>query len=144
MIMTEVKGNLFSAPQDHYFAHCISGDYALGAGIAKTFNAKFNMRKKLQMMYPVSGHYTANIGKALLVGNTFNLVTKERYWMKPTYHSLRLTLLDMKRQCDARNIKKIAMPKIGCGLDLLDWEYVKQIIQDVFRDTDIEIVVFYL
>lgn len=45
----EVKiGNLFDCPKDYYLAHCISGDYALGAGIAKEFVHRYNMRTKLQ------------------------------------------------------------------------------------------------
>lgn len=148
MTLTEIRGNLFAAPNDCFFAHCISGDYALGAGIAKSFNEKFDMRKKLRMMYPVgsvsANGYRSYMGRALLVDNTFNLVTKERYWMKPIYQTLRHSLEDMKRQCVSLRIKKVAMPRIGCGLDQCNWEYVKQIIFDVFKDTDVEITVYYL
>ena len=38
MTVKEVQQDLFTVPQWYYLAHCISGDYALGAGIAKTFN----------------------------------------------------------------------------------------------------------
>jgi len=38
----------------------------------------------------------------------------------------------------------IAMPKIGCGLDKLDWSKVRSIIEDIFEDVDCEIVVMYL
>lgn len=41
-------------------------------------------------------------------------------------------------------ITKLAMPKIGCELDRLEWEKVKNIIKEVFADVDIEIVVRYL
>ena len=33
------------------------------------------------------------------------------------------------------------MPKIGCGHEGLEWERVKEIIEEVFEDTDIEILV---
>ena len=33
------------------------------------------------------------------------------------------------------------MPLIGCGLDRLQWEKVSEIVQEVFKDIDIEIVV---
>lgn len=165
MVLTEKHGDLFTAPPEFFFAHCISGDYALGAGIAKTFNAKFNMRKKLNTMYPVAlkkdtsalawrifnqmdcykaPSYHNYFGRALLVDKVFNLVTKDRYWEKPTYHSLRLTLIDMKWQCIAKHITKIATPRLGCGLDRLNWEYVKTLLEEVFSDMDIEIVVYSL
>ena len=89
-------------------------------------------------------NYSNYISKALLVGRVFNLVTKERYWMNPVYATMRQCLTDLKRQCKAHSVNKLAMPKIGCGLDRMDWKYVKQIIQDVFRDTNIEIIVFYI
>lgn len=38
-------------------------------------------------------------------------------------------------------VTKLAMPKIGCGLDILEWNKVSEIIKDVFKDTDIEILV---
>lgn len=31
----EMTGDLFAVPQGYYLAHCISGDFSLGAGIAK-------------------------------------------------------------------------------------------------------------
>jgi hypothetical protein len=36
------------------------------------------------------------------------------------------------------------MPKIGYGLDRLQWGKTKEIIQEVFKDTDIEILVCHL
>ena len=37
--------------------------------------------------------------------------------------------------------KKIAMPHIGCGLDRLEWPKVRNIIQEVFHDDGIEILI---
>ena len=47
----------------------------------------------------------------------------------------------MKRVCKANNIKKVAMPVIGCGLDKLKWDKVSKIIKNIFKDIDIEILV---
>lgn len=47
----------------------------------------------------------------------------------------------MKELCKKNGISKLAMPKIGCGLDKLNWEDVKQQIMRCFQDTDIEILV---
>lgn len=141
----EVQGNLFAAPQGYYLAHCISGDYALGAGIAKQFTEIYDMRFKLHKNYPIpTGERFANVGKALLVDNVFNLVTKARCYHKPTYDSLYETLLDMRSQCEEKDIHKLAMPMIGAGLDKLEWDKVKDVIEDVFHDSDIEIVVYFL
>lgn len=142
MTYSEWKQNLFYVPQGFYLVHCISGDYALGAGIAKKFDALYNMRFKLHRDYPIpKDQLYANVGKALLIDNVFNLVTKKRYYQKPTYDSVYETLIDLKRQCDCKNISKIAMPLIGCGLDRLNWDIVKEMVKGVFEDTNVEIVV---
>ena len=51
------------------------------------------------------------------------------------------TLYDMKKLYEKNGVSKLAMPKIGCGLDKLDWKDVKQQIMYCFQDTDIEILV---
>ena len=43
-----------------------------------------------------------------------------------------------------KNIKKLVIPKIGCGLDRLSWDKVEPMVQEIFKDLDIEIVVCYL
>ena len=142
MIMKEETMDLFTVPQGYYLAHCISGDYALGAGIAKQFVEVYNMRFKLHKNYPIpEGEKFANVGQALLIDNVFNLVTKARVFHKPTYDSLYETLVDMKFQCESLNVAKLAIPLLGCGLDKLEWEKVKDVIEDVFDSTDIEILV---
>lgn len=145
MTFTERNGDLFTAPQGYYLAHCISGDFALGAGIAKKFDEIYNMRFKLYRNYPfLDNEKYVYVGKALLVDNVFNLVTKARCFHKPTYDSLYETLVDMRNQCESLYITKLAIPRIGAGLDKLDWEQVVEIIEDVFEDSDIEIVVYVL
>lgn len=142
MNIREEKRDLFTVPQGYYLAHCISGDYTLGAGIATQFVENYNMRYKLHNRYPIpDGENFANVGRALLVDNVFNLVTKVRHFYKPTYSNLYDTLVDMREQCEEWDITKIAIPYIGCGLDRLEWDDVRDIIEDVFEDTDIEILV---
>ena len=145
MTIREEKRDLFTVPQGYYLAHCISGDYALGAGIAKQFTEVYNMREKLHNQFPIEeGERFANVGKALLIDNVFNLITKARHFHKPTYDSLSDALFEMRVQIEEKGIKKLAMPLIGCGLDRLDWDKVKENIQDMFDDLDIEILICIL
>ena len=118
MIYKEIKGDLFSVPEYYYLAHCISADFALGAGIAKNFNELYDMRNKLNEYYADQKYQC--VGKALMVSKVFNLVTKQRYWHKPTYDNLRKSLMALKLHCMKLEIKKLAMPKIAAGLDRLD------------------------
>lgn len=130
--------DLFTVPSDYYLAHCISADFKLGAGIAKVFDEKYSMRRKLFQVY---GYCECHSGDVLLIDNVFNLVTKPIYYEKPTYESLRQTLVEMKCIMKRCNITKLAMPKIGCGLDRLQWSRVEEIIKDVFSDTKVDILV---
>lgn len=134
------KGDLFHMPREHCLVHCISADFALGAGIAKQFDRIYHMRFKLNNRYGDISQ-KERIGNTYLVDNVFNLVTKERYFHKPTYETLTKCLVEMREIIQQLQIKKIAMPKIGCGLDRLQWGKVEQIIKDVFADMDVEIVV---
>ena len=141
----EIKGNLFDMSKEYSLAHCISLDCALGAGIAKEFQNRYpNMVNKLRAHISQNRIKTIPIVLSYKIGPNryiFNLVTKEKYWQKPTYDTLGPTLVQMKNYCIYNNIDKIAMPLIGCGLDRLKWNSVSQMIKDIFNDTDIEIVV---
>lgn len=138
MTITIEKKDLFTMPQGYYLAHCISADFALGAGIAKTFDKVYNMRFKLFRNYD---NYEYHGGDALLIDNVFNLVTKAKYWHKPTYDSLRESLEMMREWIEFLNVTKLAMPRIASGLDRLNWDQVYDIICEVFEDMDIEIVI---
>lgn len=142
MTFSEVQQDLFTVPQGYYLAHCISGDYALDVDIAKKFDEVYNMRFKLNRDYAIPEcEKFANVGRALLVDNVFNLVTKQRYFHKPTYDDLYDALIDMKGQIEDFGITKLAMSKISSGLDCLEWECVKDVIEDVFENTNIEILI---
>lgn len=149
MVYNEIVKDLFTVDESYYLAHCISADFALGAGIAVQFNKLFDMRNLLKQKYPTYVEDWQNrkavdgsdIGDCLLEGRVFNLITKHFFWKKPTYVSMRNSLEQMKELCIENNITKIAMPIIGCGLDKLQWNKVSVLIKEIFENTDIEILV---
>ncbi len=147
MIYREEKRDLFTVSKDYYLAHCISADFALGAGIAKEFNRRYDMKKKLFDKFPGSRvPYWDKLqeryrGLCVRIDNVYNLITKKNYWNKPTLDTFENALNWMKEDALYNKIDKIAMPQIGCGLDRLDWEDVSELIKKVFEDTDIEILV---
>ncbi len=134
MIYNEEKRDLFSVSEDYYFVHCVSADFALGKGIALEFKKRFDMKNKLKAMEKTDS-------KCILIDMVFNLVTKETWRNKPTMESVGESLSELRRQVDEKGIKKLAMPKIACGLDGLEWENVLEQVRDIFSDTDVEILV---
>ena len=144
MIFKEVNGDLFKSDNTYTLVHCISRDCAMGAGIAVTFNNKFPEMKR-QLKNTIRENDLQGYFAILYRGehNVINLITKEKYWHKPTYSSLKTSLLNAKQIILRNNIKHIAMPVIGCGLDRLQWSKVSAMIKEIFADTDIEIVVYH-
>lgn len=144
MIYKEDVKDLFSVPEDYYLAHCISADFEMGKGIVVEFNKRFNMKQKITELYPNGFHDPDGCYEPIgcvLIDRVFNLITKKRYFDKPTYYSLEGALYFMREICQDNGIKKVAMPVIGCGLDRLQWDKVSNIIRKMFDDTDIEILV---
>lgn len=152
MKIIEVKGDLFKEPfekDSDIYVHCISQDFAMGAGIAKTFSQKFPQfienRKEMMREYNHKNPYK-RIYVAICNGTKIvNLVTKAKYWMKPTMTSLELSLWNLRKFVeDNPDVKRVLMPRIGSGLDRLKWEEVKTVILENLEDLDIEVKVFYL
>jgi hypothetical protein len=144
MLYLEVYQDLFSVSDDYFLCQCISADFTMGLGIAVEFNNRFDTRNTLKSKYP---HYMIDwklggySGDCILENRVLNLVTKERYYDKPTLGSLRSALVVMKKICEEEDICKIAMPLIGCGLDRLHWKDVSALVQEVFNDMDIQVLV---
>ncbi len=137
MIFTEKHQDLFSVDFEKYIvAHCISSDCKMGAGIAVSIKKKFHLEglvniDPIYMVHPVCYYHNG----------VYNLITKKKYWHKPTYESLGAVLSGMYIHADSNKVKFIVMPKIGCGLDGLSWPVVREMIKNTFKGTDIEILV---
>lgn len=131
-------------PDDYYFVQCISADFGMGAGIAVEFNKRFDVKNR--MLNSHTKDHWFNQGYCLDTPGVpvLNLVTKQYYWHKPDYVSMASALESLKELTKRYSIKKLAMPKIGCGIDGLQWEHVSETIIRTFKDTDIEILVCYI
>ena len=134
MILIEEKKDIFEFDFEKYvITHCISYDCKMGAGIVVPVKKYFKLYglHKYVTCYPTCIYYN----------NVLNLITKEKYWGKPTYETLCDSLKIMKDIIIKEKIKNIVMPRIGCGLDKLEWDIVKKLLRIIFNDLDIEIIV---
>ena len=139
-----LKGDLFKdvpEPKSTSLAHCVSQDLKLGKGVAKLFRQKFGRIGELEKAKAGIGDIAVLKDNARFI---YNMVTKAKYSDKPTYESLRQSLVAMRNHAVEHLVKHIAMPKIGCGLDGLDWNAVRTLVKNVFLDTDIKISVYVL
>lgn len=152
--MTELKKDLFDFVKENknlIIMHCISSDLAMGAGIAKPLQDTFHIRENWPKKLPDRLKGWRGSGYAVLTPtneeNIFicNLVTKQNYYNKPTYESLEESLwcaaTDMQAisQLHSSFPYKIVMPRIGCGLDKLEWEKVQLLIRKILHDFDVTV-----
>ena len=135
----EKYGDLFQSTCS--LAHCVSQDLKMFLGIAITFRKNFGRVNQLEKQCKKVGQVAILKVEGRYI---YYLITKEKYNGKPTYDTLRQSLVKMKEHMVLNGVKEVSMPKIGCGLDLLKWELVKPIIEDVFQDSKIKITVFYM
>lgn len=145
MKIEEVNGDLFSCDDKYAFAHCISFDCKMGAGIASEFVKKYKNLKPEVSKVILDNHLDFRPMTVAYIDNKkiiFNLITKRKFYEKPTYTSLYRTLIELRDLCKKLDVKYLAMPRIGCGLDRLKWSEVKESIEDIFKDQDIEIKIF--
>lgn len=71
--------------------------------------------------------------------NIHYLITKSKYYDRPSYDTLWKALHSLKEYCLDHNDKLLAMAQIGCGLDKLDWNIIFSIIKYIFKETDIHV-----
>ncbi|CAG04024.1 unnamed protein product [Tetraodon nigroviridis] len=139
--LSYVPGDLFSCPEDESLPHCISEDCRMGAGIAVTFKKRFNGVEELKQQNKVTGQCAVLKRDKRYV---YYLITKKKFSDKPTYDSLRQSLEDMKSHCILNGVTRVSMPRIGCGLDRLQWDRVSVILEQVFKHTHISITIYSL
>lgn len=101
----------------------------MGAGIARTLQNKYNLRSEFLS-------YRAGVGMAVALwrDNRYivNLITKERFFHKPTNADLHQTLLALREFLLENDIHEVSAPAISTGLDQTPLPIVSTIIQQVF------------
>ncbi|XP_034102289.1 ADP-ribose glycohydrolase OARD1 [Drosophila albomicans] len=136
---SEIDGDLFSAPKTHSLAHCVGADLAMGAGIAVKFKEVYGKVDELRAQNAGSGEVAVLKDDQRYI---YYLVTKPQSWGKPTYDSLQSSLEQMREHMLKNQIDKLAIPRIGCGIDGLEWDKVSALLEHVFGKEQVEIVVY--
>ena len=58
---------------------------------------------------------------------------------KPTYDSLRQSLEAMTNHANKHKVTQFSMPKVGCGLDWLEWHKAESRTKNIFAQSDLTI-----
>lgn len=158
--LVEKTGDLFNGTTAS-LCHCVSADLAMGRGIAMKFRYYFGKVAELrgQKVGPGGCAFiwagtryvlcvaVARSARMRACGPVHShpnsyLVTKQRCFYKPTYDSLRASLVAMRKLMTQLGVTRLAMPRIGCSLDDLEWPLVRGHIEDVFAGTNVQVEVF--
>jgi O-acetyl-ADP-ribose deacetylase (regulator of RNase III) len=134
-----VTGDLFA---NRYavqaFAHACNCQGSMGAGIAKTFRARYPAMYATYRERRRAQPRQFNLGDAWLWREegqpwVFNLGTQEHYWRgRASYEAIATALASMRLQADDAGITTIALPKIGAGYGGLSWPKVRGLIETAF------------
>jgi hypothetical protein len=133
MVINEISCKINSLQKDHYIVQFISEDFALISGMLD-INIK-NVTKSFAKKY-----------YCILSNNKiFNLIISKQQYEKVTYDSIKRAFSEMRTLLLNRDLmdiidkNKIAVPEYGIGFENLDWNIIKDILSDLFFDTNLEI-----
>jgi len=142
MVVFFLHKDLFSFTQAS-LAQCVSSDFAMNRGVALYIKDVFgDVPPWFKNKYPVGkcvSKHSQNRGKPVTL---FYLITKSKYFQKPTYHDFVAAVRNLRDQLIASGIRSVAMPLIGTGLDRLPESFVRQVLNDVFEDREIYVSVY--
>lgn len=138
----EIKGNLFTAKAGWVFAHCVSQDAAMSAGIALQFRNRYPKMpqyvRENATRYPSVIRYVKD-GRVI-----YNLVTKARYYNKPSRHDFAKAVELLFNELKQHGETKIMLPLIGAGLDQLPWAFTRTQLETLSNKYRVNVVVVYL
>jgi O-acetyl-ADP-ribose deacetylase (regulator of RNase III) len=144
-----IAGDLFeNVHRVQAFAHGCNCQGSMGAGIAKTFRARYPKMYEEYRTRCKAVPRQFNLGDCWLWKAdgelwVFNLGTQEGYWRsRASYDAIATSLKEMRRQADAEGITRIALPRIGVGYGGLSWKKVRGIIEAVFGDWPAALIVY--
>ena len=148
MVIKEYDGDLFHVDdKETYYAQGISADFVMKKGISVKFNMSYNTKQRLIAKY---GDYLkkwdsvndSSHGFCILEDKVLNLVIKRNYYDEPSLIAVSMAFFEMRRIILSKDIKLISMPRVGCGLEGLKWEDVKQQLIIALEDTDVIVKIY--
>ncbi|VEN41965.1 unnamed protein product [Callosobruchus maculatus] len=63
----------------------------------------------------------------------YYLISKEKSYQKPTYRTVWEALLDLREKLLTANVLKLAIPRLACGRDGLDWRIIRNMLEVLSR-----------
>ena len=149
--LLEVEEDVLEQPCYYTILHTLYGRsngnaVGLSKEIIDRFNIKETLVKELDFLINISEFFKDNkdmMGDIIYYDykNVITMITKENRRDKVTYEAIERGLNKVKSFMEENNLNYLAMPRICCGYENLNWEKVKAIIIKTFKDSEIPITI---
>lgn len=137
-IVREVEQDILQLPEEYSLVHSTSANFDIPHGLAKIFRDKYGREEDLKGRQPAVGSVLKlQDGQRVL----FYLMTRRTFHQRPSYETLWNTLKQLKEQVLELNLSKLAMPKMDCSRNGLNWRTIRNMVEVIFKDTTVEILV---
>ena len=131
-IIVEKDMDIVNVPQGYTLAVAFSTDRNW-IRLPGLIDEAFNINDRDENEYKVG-----DVGK---IDNLYMLFVKESSYDAPIWSALEKSLNKLAKKVEKKNIKNLAMPKICCGKNGFDWEEVECLIEEIFCDVDVNIMI---
>jgi O-acetyl-ADP-ribose deacetylase (regulator of RNase III) len=143
MIEFRDDGDLFACGAD-MIVNPVNCDGVLGGGLALAFKMRFPAiiepyvaACKLRKLRP--GDVQVIVDNAIYV---VNFPTKDELRQPSKIEYVRDGLTALRREAESLEVKCLGIPALGCGLGGLQFDQVKPLIEEAFKDYEGKVVVF--
>lgn len=135
------QGNILQEAIRASIAHCVGADLLMSDGPAKHIKEHFDVN--IEQLRPRS-----EVGAILEQKNgehyILHMVTKPKSQEKPNWKKFKRTITNLEAKCSELGIQQLIIPKIGCGLDGLEWSKTMRVLKSVFLSSQVQLTVVYL
>ena len=138
-----IEGDISDALEKKYIVvHCVSSDFEMGIGVARTLaTLEPTLRPMMRKAHPMVSEdrfapFTA-VWESVEGRCICNLVTKHKYFQKPTLDTLRISIMTLgsvlERMIPSGDIH-ISMPMIASGADKIKWNKTESLLKELLSD----------
>ncbi|KRK05194.1 ADP-ribose glycohydrolase OARD1 isoform X2 [Drosophila yakuba] len=139
--IVESKLDIFHAPQTHSLAHAVESSFTAERGtLAWQFALIYGDVDELRQRRVSRGNCAVLEHNARFI---YYLVTKSSLYEASTYDDVQSALICMREHMREHGVTKLAIPRLGCGIDRLDWLRVRSLLDLVFAEDSVDIIAFF-
>ncbi|MBW0550625.1 hypothetical protein O181_090340 [Austropuccinia psidii MF-1] len=134
-------GDVLEAPPHLPLCHAVSADGKMGCGAALAIRIRHGIQREFLAARPRFPQVVPCHGTDRLI---LNLVTKHRYFDRPSPYMLLQALLTLRGFLLRFGIREIAMTPIATGLDRIPTDVMLSTLREVFQSTPVTFQIYTL